>query len=185
MPKVNKESKNSDGKSNEKPQTWWGTLPGVLTGIALTITAVGGLITAMNTVASRPAPTAPPTTSASPTTAMSCPDYFDGLTQYTKPIKVELDRLQYPIDIAPAKAESNFIGIQLTDYNKIVASLKFKFSASEDVFKIASMIGAQCQEQLGGESKIVKNASEFDLLDKYRVRLTYTSGNVLVDFKKK
>jgi hypothetical protein len=183
MPKVNKESKNSDGKSNEKPQPWWGTLPGILTGIALTITAVGGLITALNPVAPRPTSTV----ISSPTSpsVVSCPDYFDGLKQQTKPIKVELDRLQYQIDIAPAKAENDYIGIQLTDYNKIVASLKFKFSASEDVFKIASMIDAQCQELLGAESKPVKSASEFDLLEKYRVRLTYTSGNVLVDFRKK
>ncbi len=183
MPKVNKESKNSGGKSNEKPQSWWGTLPGILTGIAGIITALGGLILAWNSISPRPTPTAPPTFNSAP--VISCPDYFDGLKQQTKPIKVELDRLQYQIDIAPAKVESDFIGIQLTDYNKIVASLKFRFSASEDGFKIASMIDAQCQEQLGGASKSVKNASEFDLLDKYRVRLTYTSGNVLVDFKKK
>lgn len=189
MPKVNKEGKNSANKSQEKPQTKWGAFAGVLVAVAAVITAIvgsgglGGLITALNTVASRPTPTI----NSSPTSpsVVSCSDYFDGLKQQTKPIKVELDRLQYQIDIAPAKVESDFIGIQLTDYNKIIASLKFKFSASEDAFRITTVIDAQCQEQLGGASKIVKNASEFDLLEKYRVRLTYTSGNVLVDFKKK
>lgn len=189
MPKVNKDGKNSADKPHEKSRTKWGTFAGVLLAVATVITAIvgsgglGGLITALNAVASRPTPTiySSPTSSS----VVSCPDYFDGLKQQTKPIKVELDRLQYQIDIAPAKVESDFIGIQLTDYNKIVASLKFKFSANEDAFKIASVIDAQCEEQLGGASKIVKNASEFDLLEKYRVCLTYTSGNVLVDFKKK
>jgi hypothetical protein len=51
-------------RDETRPQSWWTTLPGILTGLAALITAIGGLMIAYHQVTNRSAPSIPDASTA-------------------------------------------------------------------------------------------------------------------------
>ncbi len=198
------------GPSGDK-QSFWTTLPGILTAIAAVITAVGGLLVALHTAGligagSTPAPApvansvpnvvAQPTLSGPPadvgTTSAGCfEQYFQGIAgDRIYPVETGAQDLEL---IRPDQSIAEPIGIRFTDFGQTIGAIKFQYFASNQVFKLFSVVDAGCAAiqdysnvTRGGVQNILQN---FDTLQmrlgnaNYQLRLEY-DGSLTVVFRK-
>ncbi len=195
--------------SGDKP-SFWTTLPGILTAIAAVITAVGGLLAALHTAgligAATPAPAvvanpvpnvaAQPSLSAPPadvgTTSAGCfAQYFQGIAgDRIYPVETGAQDLQL---IRPDQSIAEPIGIRFTDFGQTIGAIKFQYFASNQVFKVFSVVDAGCaavqdysNATRGGAQNMLQN---FDTLQmrlgnaNYQLRLEY-DGSLTVVFRK-
>ena len=183
---------------------FWTTLPGILTGVAALITALGGLYLATrnnssnnnrqtNVVSSTPAATATPGTSQGlDSDSGECfAQYFAEVPQ-DRLINVEVGSQNVQI-IRPDQSKSGDVGIRLTSFDKPVGAVKFiaTTNRSATVFRIKGVVDGKCQkaEELindsrGGDPTSLQN---WDTLKArigghtYTLRLKYSAGAISAD----
>ena len=196
--------KKSDKNTESEKASFWATLPGILTGIAALITAVGGLLAILyNTgvIGNKPPP---PNNIATATVALSpsvpaspssdCfEQFFSGIAKDRIAAVEAGANVQV---VGPNQPKQNAIGLKLTDGNKPVAALRFQFFGDNDLFKIEKIVNSNCEEleinkyrnsSRGGDNKAFQNwdTLQADLEDRrYELRFGYDSGSISVNLQK-
>ncbi len=157
----------------DKPRSggsFWTTGPGILTGVAALITAIGGLIAALHSagllgsgttpppagVASPPAAvaTAPAQDLASPRAAQPAPPGGAGpggcLVTYFRQIPggrvltLEAGTRDFQL-IGPDQSKQAPIGVRFTDSNEPIGALRFTIIPASSIFKVETVVDAACR----------------------------------------
>jgi hypothetical protein len=198
--------------NKQDKQSFWTTVPGILTGIAAIITAIGGLIAVLNSAGLFKAKTAPlpsvsPTpiitttapgqtsisnspSSAAPTYTGCFQQYFQGIAQ-DRISSLESGTQAFQL-IGADQTKDEPVGIIFTQNNQPVGGIRFLFLSNGQLFKVDTVVDANCQktedysnETRGGDKNVLQN---FDSLQMrlgnttYELRLNY-DGSISADFR--
>ncbi len=157
----------------DKPRSggsFWTTGPGILTGVAAIITAIGGLVAALHSagllgagttpqpagVVSPPAAvaTAPVRDLASPPAAQPAPPGGAGrggcLVTYFQQIPagrvltLEAGTRDFQL-IGPDQSKQGPIGVKFTDGNQQIGAMRFMLIPANSIFKVETVVDAACR----------------------------------------
>jgi len=128
---------------------------------------------------------------AAPSAIVSLTD--DCFAQYVSDIAadrvktIEMGTVDFQV-IAPNQPKDGVIGIKFTELNQAVAGMRFFFIPGSNVFKIETVVDAQCQAMenyanasRGGDKRVLQNwdSLQMRLGDQiYTVSLAYDSGEI-------
>ncbi len=171
-------------KKDEK-QSFWTTLPGILTALTALITAIGGLVAALSAAgllgagsvrASSsliPAPKSDPTALAQtflstyPSSAATVPtgcfkDYFQGMAkERVASLESGTDNFQL---IGPDQTKDEPAGIIFTDNSQLIGGIEFRLYSNDRFFKIDSVVDSNCNkieeysnQTRGGDRTLLQN----------------------------
>ena len=168
------------GQENDPParkQSFWMTLPGILTAAAALITAVGGLVAALNSagllnirspeppsgVSPDPPVDSPSSSRSRPSVSQDCfPQFFRGIAG-DRIVTLEEGIGSRDI-IGPDQSKEGVIAAQLTEGGQRIGAIKFRFFPGNDIFKVDAIVDATCQEiqkyfnaDRGGDRRTLQN----------------------------
>jgi hypothetical protein len=190
-------------QDERKPQSWWTTLPGILSAAAGILTALTGLIVALNAMGlfqRSPLPKLlnykeiikkPEEVSKSTLGSIHCFEpYFQGIPN-TRVKTLEAGSKNITI-IEPEESKTDLLGIQFTENGEPIGAIRLSFFPHNDMFKIAAVMNAKCQEiatyrneTRGQDKNVLQNwdslAIQFEN-DTYALRLGYGSGEIRANY---
>jgi len=134
---------------------------------------------------------APGIPTAAPSAIVSLTD--DCFAQYVSDIAadrvktIEMGTVDFQV-IAPNQPKDGVIGIKFTELNQAVAGMRFFFIPGSNVFKIETVVDAQCQAMenyanasRGGDKRVLQNWESLQMrlgAQTYTVSLGYDSGEI-------
>lgn len=184
---------------------FWTTVPGILTGIAAVITAIGALVGVLFTagvfdggsttvVDGDPGPTSTavkgsPTAERTPPPTLVGDDCFEQfLSEIPEDRRATVEEGATDFDVTgPPQPADEPVGIVFTDLNVPVGGIKIQFFPNGGLFKVLAVVNSRCEgiedyeSQSGSDKNVVKNFSRLKIRfgdDFYEVRL---SGNSEID----
>ncbi len=200
------------GKRNEA-QSFWSTAPGILTGVAAVITAIGGLVAVLNAagffnaLAPHAVPASPvtsvisndiaqsPSSRVLPTAVLASTSCFDQYFRGIAPDRVATleEGVQGLQVIGPDQTKNGPIGILFTQNNQPIGGITFQFFLDGQLFKVATVVDAACQtiEDYSNATR-TSDKNSYQNYDTIQLRLanqTYQlwfeyNGSIVVSFRK-
>jgi hypothetical protein len=189
-------------KRNKKADkvSFWATVPGILTGIAAIITAIGGLTAVLyNTgVFDRKTSPMPTNNNSAPNGSNKASGCFERLFSDIAKDRVsvlEAGAVDVQI-VGPQQSKNEIAGIKFTQSNQQIGAMRIRFIASNNMFKVEQIVNSECQEveaskyrniSRGGDNRVLQNWDELEIelgAHRYVVRLGYGSGRVAASMQK-
>lgn len=175
---------------------FWTTVPGILTGIAAVITAIGALVGVLFTagvfdsgstivVDGTPGPTSTvvgQSPTPKPTPPPSVDDCFEQfLSEIPEDRRATVEEGSSDLDvIGPPQPPDEPVGIMFTDLNVPIGAIKIQFFPNGDLFKVLAVVNSRCEaiedyeSQSGSDRTVVQNYSRLKIRfgdDFYELRL--------------
>jgi len=192
----------------DRDKSFWSTIPGILTGVAAIITAIGGLVAALYTAgiiggrstspneirpsntASGPQATTPLTSRTPAIPSGDClSEYFRGIRE-DRVFALEEGTSNFTV-IGREQTKEDPIGLRLTDNRQTVGALRFSFFLNGEIFKIESIVDATCGqvkeysiEGRPGEKRTLQNWDTLQITfgsRTYALRLEFSGGSLGVN----
>lgn len=189
---MNKIVKKKDENSSwSRFLAFWSTVPGLLTGIAALITAIGGLYLASLPHKNGSATPSPQPTAQSPSpndsNSLNSEDcftrFFAGIPQ-DRISTMEAGTVQFSV-IKASQPKDPVIGIKFTESKRAIGAIRLLYIPDNAIFKVESLVDGKCQT-ISSETNVLQMLTPLLIRlnnRQYALTLDYKAGEARATFQ--